>query len=309
MKKITNSPLAVIASLLLASSSFVGCTKENLSNPDAATTTEETTAALEAPVPGGSTALATTTTTAPTTTTTPFNLSVTYAGRANSAYGLSQASPDYKNVSYWMGTNTSVEGGTLRTKLTKNVVGISGGTLSKMDVPDAREYQLTYSIKFDNDFDFSYGGKVGFGFLIGNGYTGGTPGWDGNGGSARLMWYKQNGRVFLKPYIYHKDQPGTYGNDFGKSFPATGSLQKGVWYTVKMYVKANNGSNTDGRFRLTINGVIVMDQAIRWTTNDANRLVKHVVFETFRGGAESYWQSATDGNIYFNNVKYTVLKY
>ncbi|RYY95594.1 MAG: hypothetical protein EOO11_15475, partial [Chitinophagaceae bacterium] len=206
MKK-TNS-LAAIALLLISSASFVSCSKEDIAQPapaagnaiEAPMATDTST--MEAPDPTSAAALAGTALT--TTTTAPYKIAVNYAGRANSSYGLTQSQPDYKSVSYWMGSRTTVNGGTLRTTLARNIVGISGGTLSKMNVPDAAEYTLSFSMKFDSNFDFSYGGKVGFGLLIGNGYTGGTPGWDGNGGSARLMWYKQNGRVYLKPYIYYK---------------------------------------------------------------------------------------------------------
>ena len=64
------------------------------------------------------------------------------------------------------------------------------------------------------------------------------------------------------------------------------------------------GSNTDGRIQMVVNGVTLIDQSIRWTTNDLQRLINNVCFENFRGGAETYWQSATDGHIYFNNVKW-----
>jgi hypothetical protein len=198
----------------------------------------------------------------------------------------------------------------MKTTLLKYQIGPSGGNVSRVDVLDAQEYQLSFDMKFAADFDWSAGGKVGFGFLIGEGNTGGDPAWDGNGGSARIMWKKRSdGTAALVPYLYYKDQPGTYGNEFGKSYPATGSsLQKDTWYNVKIYVKSNTGWNTDGQIRIVINGTTLMDQAIRWTTNDLQRLVKNVCFETFRGGAESYWQSATDGSIYFNNVTYTAIR-
>lgn len=246
----------------------------------------------------------------PTVTTSLYNLAVNWNSTTDGGYGYARAQTDFKNVVFWGNEQKSqISGGKLRTTLLKNSLG-EGGVISRVDVPDASEYQLQFDMMFDPNFDFSWGGKVGFGFLLGEGYTGGVPGTNGNGGSFRLMWYKNTsaGRVFLKPYVYYKDQPGTYGNDFGKSYPSSGSISKGVWYNVKMYVKSNTGSNTDGRVQLVINGTTIMDQAIRWTTNDMQRLVKNVCFETFRGGGESYWQSATDGHIYFDNVSWTALK-
>ncbi len=230
--------------------------------------------------------------------------------RPDGAYGLTQAITDFTNVPFWGDQSRSnITGSKFRTTLLKNSIGGAGGVISRIDVPDGSEYQMQFDMMFDSQFDFSAGGKVGFGFLIGKGYTGGTPGTDGNGGSARLMWYKGwDGRVYLKPYVYYKDQPGTYGNDFAKTYPTTGSIAKNQWYTVKMYVKCNTGANTNGRIRMEINGTVVMDQAIRWTTNDLERMVKNICFETFRGGAETYWQSATDGQIFFDNLSYTKIQ-
>ncbi|CAN5243420.1 hypothetical protein BH09BAC2_BH09BAC2_22590 [soil metagenome] len=247
-------------------------------------------------------------TTGTTTTTTP-DLSVNFNNLVNTTYGFTQATLDFKNPVYWNSYNTQSYNGMLKANLASYTVGPSGGAMSKFDVTDAAAYQLQFDMMFDNNFDFSYGGKVGFGFLVGNGYTGGTPGWDGLGGSFRLMWYKNTstGANFLKPYAYYKDQPGTYGNDFGKAYPATGSIQKGVWYTVKMYIKSNTGSNTDGRMQLVINGTTVVDQAIRWTTDDTKRLTNTISFENFRGGSETYWQSTTEGTILFDNISWKAL--
>ncbi|RYZ20957.1 MAG: hypothetical protein EOO16_14795 [Chitinophagaceae bacterium] len=255
-----------------------------------------------------STELATIATT--TATTAPlYSLALNWAGRANSTYGITQATSDFKNIAFW-GTNTTLTNGTLTTTLLRNKIGPSGGNVSRVNVPDGSEYTVQFDMMFDANFDWSSGGKVGFGCLIGNGYTGGQPGWDGAGGSARVMWYKgTGGRVYLKPYVYHKDQKGTYGDDFGKSYPSTGSLVKGKWYRVMLYVRSNTGSNTNGAFKMTVDGVTVVDMPIRWTTQDSKRLINNICLETFRGGAETYWQSATDGKVSYNNVSWKLTKY
>jgi len=130
------------------------------------------------------------------------SLSVNWNNRTDGPYGYTLATQDFKTVPFWGDqVRSQVSGGRLRTTLTKNALGGEGGVISRVDVPDGSEYQLQFDMMFDPQFDFSWGGKVGFGFLIGNGYTGGVPGTDGNGGSFRLMWYKNTstGPVFLKP--------------------------------------------------------------------------------------------------------------
>src|SRR5690606_13158509 len=101
---------------------------------------------------------------------------------------------------------------------------------------------------------------------------------------------------------YYKDMPGNCGHDFGKKYPSSGSIQKGTWYTVKIYVKSNSGSSTNGRVKYTINGTTVLDTAIRWTTNDTKRLINKLAFSTFRGGSTPDWESSTDGYIYFDDL-------
>lgn len=231
------------------------------------------------------------------------NISVNWNNYADGVYTSSEAAADFGNISGWNDTRTWISGGTCRIKLLANALSGAGGVIGNIDISDGSAYELDYDVRFHSQFDFSRGGKIGFGFLVGDGNTGGDPGWDGNGGSLRMMWYQTDaGRVFFQPYVYYKDQPGQYGNSFGKSYPSSGSLSKGQWYHVHMYIKSNTGSNTDGRAEIVINGTTVLNQAIRWTTNDSKRLIRNVSFHTFRGGSQSYWQSSTDGYIYYDNL-------
>lgn len=231
------------------------------------------------------------------------NISVNWNNYSDGTWTTAEAAADFGNISGWNESRTWISGGTSRIKLLANALSGAGGVIANIDISDGTAYELDYDVRFHSQFDFSRGGKIGYGFLVGDGNTGGDPGWDGNGGSLRLMWYQTDaGRVFFQPYVYYKDQPGQYGNSFGKSYPSGGSLNKGQWYHVHMYIKSNTGSNTDGRVEIVIDGTTVLNQAIRWTTNDAKRLIRNLSFHTFRGGSQSYWQSSTDGYIYYDNL-------
>lgn len=48
-----------------------------------------------------------------------------------------------------------------------------------------------------------------------------------------------------------------------------------------MYLKSNTGKNADGHVQIKINGVALLDQQIRWTTNDAKRFVTKLFFHTY----------------------------
>ncbi|MFY0255987.1 polysaccharide lyase [Chitinophaga sp. 30R24] len=230
--------------------------------------------------------------------------SVNWDGYATgTTYTSGNAAADFGNVTGWNNSRAYISNGNLRIQLDPNALSAAGGVVANIDVSDGTAYEMDYDIRFHSQFDWSRGGKVGFGFSVGDGNTGGDPGWDGNGGSLRLMWYQNDaGRVYFQPYLYYKDQPGDYGDDFGLSYPASGSIQKGTTYHVHLYIKSNTGSNTDGHVQIVINGTVLLDRNIRWTTNDRKRQIREVTFHTFRGGSQSYWESSSVGYIYYDNL-------
>lgn len=238
------------------------------------------------------------------------NLNVNWNNRAHgTTYTSTQAAEDFGNVGGWNNSRAYISNGTCRITLLPNALSGAGGVVANVDVTDGTAYELDFDVKFHSQFDFSRGGKIGFGFGVGDGNAGGDPGWDGNGGSLRLMWYtNDNGRTYFHPYVYHRDQEGQYGDNFGASYPSSGSLQKEQWYSVHMYIKSNTGSSTNGRAQIKINGTTLIDRNIRWTTNDTKRFIRNLWFHTFRGGSQSYWQSNTTGYIYYDNLRVNKLE-
>jgi hypothetical protein len=237
------------------------------------------------------------------------NRAIDWSDRLNDSYSLDEAVTDFGNIQYgWQESRAFNSAGTFRIKLLKNALGANCGIISKIDIASGSEYELQFDVKFHSAFDWSRGGKIGFGFSIGDGFSGCNPAWSGDGGTFRLMWYQNNdGRIYFQPYAYYKDQPENCGDTFNKTFPETGSLVRGHWYAVKLYAKSNTGTNTDGKIKLTIDGVVVLNQSIRWTTNDSKRLINALYLSTFRGGSQAYWQSDTDGYIYFDNLSWKKL--
>lgn len=238
------------------------------------------------------------------------SFSLNWNSRTNgSTYTNSQASSDFGNVSGWQDSRAYItngkDGNGSRVTLLPNALSSAGGMVANVDISDGAAYEMDFDVKFHSEFNWRRGGKVGFGFKVGDGNTGGDPGWDGNGGSLRMMWYSPNSdpnRVFFQPYVYHKDQVGQYGDTYTQRYPSSGALQKGVWYHVHMYIKSNTGSSTNGRAQILINGTPILDTSIRWTTNDSKRLIKDLTFHTFRGGSDDPWKSSTTDYIYYDNL-------
>lgn len=232
------------------------------------------------------------------------NRTVNWNNRTDGSYSASEASADFGNYrGTWQESRAYNSSGTCRVTLLKNSLSGACGLIVNIDVSDGTSYEMDWQVKFHSAFDWSRGGKLGFGFHIGDGNTGCDRADDGNGGTLRVMWYQTDaGRVFLQPYVYYKDMPSTCGNSFGKSYPSSGSLSKGTWYNVHLWVQLNTGSNTDGWVEMKVNGTNVLRQQIRWVTNDSKRMVKEITFHTFRGGSQTYWQSASDCYIYYDNL-------
>ncbi|MDB5012434.1 MAG: hypothetical protein JWQ25_636 [Daejeonella sp.] len=240
------------------------------------------------------------------------DFTLNWENRANaSTYTASQAGTDFGNVAGWNDSRAYISNGngggnSMRATLLPNTLSGDCGLISNTDITDGAAYEMDYDVKFHSQFNWGRGGKVGFGFSIGEGNTGGDPAWDGNGGTLRLMWYSPDSnpnRVYFQPYLYYKDQPGQFGNEFGKSYPSSGALVKGQWYHVHLYIKSNTGSNTNGHVQIVINGTIILDQDIRWTTNDSQRLIKGLTFHTFRGGSQDYWKVSTTDYVYYDNLQ------
>ena len=285
--KINLQKLTGIA-VLICSLSVLGCSK-NSPQPDEPTTSTEKISVDKTMAVAAAQAY-------------PSNINTGF-DHADGSYSYSEASSDFGMAALtgWNESRAYISSGWARVTIAPN--SVSNGLISQADISDGSAYEATFKVRFHSQFDWSKGGKVGFGFLIGEGNTGCDIATDGNGGSLRLMWYNNGERVYFQPYVYHRDMPDACGDNFGKSYPSVGSLVKGNTYNVRMYAKSNTGSSKNGWVQLVINGTTVIDQAIRWTTNDAQRLIKRLSFHNFRGGKDvGVWGSSQTSYIYFDDL-------
>lgn len=221
-------------------------------------------------------------------------------------YTKEKALKDFGNLtSGWNESRAHITTEQCQIRLCKNALSASGGMIAKYSVKPGSEYSTTFKVKFHADFDWCTGGKIGPGFFIGDGAAGGS-GCDGQGGSARLVWHqhRNTGEVFFQVYAYHTGQTSEYGNCFGRYPPEGSSLAKNTWYEVTIYVKSNTGDNTDGRLKTTVNGQVICDQAMRWTSDDSKRLVNRMEFATFRGGATDDYMSTSDSFVYYKDLSW-----
>jgi hypothetical protein len=224
-------------------------------------------------------------------------------GRASGSYAYTQAVKDFGNIAQgWNDSRAHIVAKQCQIKLCRDSLSASGGMIAKYNIVPRAEYTATFELRFDADFEWCTGGKLGLGFFIGDGAAGGS-GCDGQGGSARLVWHKhpRTGEVYLQAYAYHKDQKSRYGECFGR-YPAEGSLVTDQWYAVTLCVKSNTCHNTDGRLKMIVSGYEVCDRAMAWTTDDKKRLIHRMEFATFRGGATDDYKSGSDTHVYYRKL-------
>ena len=168
------------------------------------------------------------------------------------------------------------------------VGGPTGSDGFAFDIPLARpavEYTLSYAVRFEPGFQFVHGGKLP-GLGPARPVTGGEPltpeGW-----SARVMW-RDGGRAEL--YVYHQDQPGTYGEPGAGESAAY--FVPGRWHSVSLQVRVNApAASANGAVVLYVDGELVdrHDNLRLRATEGANGLVSNLLFHTFHGGHGPEW--------------------
>nr|WP_294897939.1 hypothetical protein [uncultured Pedobacter sp.] len=232
------------------------------------------------------------------------NIKLNWNKSKSGAYTKQQAEKDFGSIIDWAPTRVDIVNKTFRVTLLPNSLSGTGGLVAKSWIEEGTAYELKYEVKFDKDFDFGKGGKVGFGLRVGDGNTGCDKANDGNGGSARVMWYTSGGTTKFKPYMYYYDMPENCGDNIVANafYPKEGSIEKGKWYKIRIYVKSNNYDKKDGRIQVSIDGNTVLDQPIRWTANNAKRFINKLSNDTFRGGSGDDWKTDNTGYIYLDNL-------
>ena len=175
-------------------------------------------------------------------------------------------------------------------------------TGAKWQIPGKQEYYFSYWLKFDGDFDFNgprhSGGKLP-GLGSGDLASGGNKPNGNNGFTSRYMW-REDGKATL--YLYHMDQPGTYGEDVSLT-GADGNdkyFQRGKWHNMVQRVKANDGSQSNGEVDVWMDGEQVLDlDGLKFMTG--NQGIDTAYFSTFHGGYGSDWWPDHNVNASFDD--------
>lgn len=184
------------------------------------------------------------------------------------------------------------------------------------------EATVSYEVFFPDSFTWVKGGKVGFGFGLGDGdeYASGAD-WENRCGSVRTMWREggqaigylylpkeglsRDGVIRAQSKAFQASCEGSLGKPAGIDVffknRAGLSFTKG-WNSVSVHVKLNAPGKNDGVYRLTVNGVTRELTDVKYRNNGSIH-INGVIFSTFFGGSSGEWACTTPQRISFRRVQ------
>lgn len=198
----------------------------------------------------------------------------------------------------------------------KNPVGGVGFYSTPLQIYNATDVTLSYSVKFDKTFDPVLGGKLPGLFINNeNNYSGGSGGKHTNNTSCRIAW---RSNFFAEAYVYLpkniKQSDEYYDNtiinpEYGDSiWKNSFILDNTKWNNITLRIKLNtfnndilNSPNQDGILELQINDIKKSLYNLIWTTQPHNK-VETIIFESFFGGSSPKAITPNDTWSYFKNI-------
>lgn len=180
--------------------------------------------------------------------------------------------------------------------------------------------ELEYRVKFGTGFDFVRGGKLP-GLIGGTGNVGGNKPDGTDGFSARMMWRtdgsggsplssSQTDRASIVQYVYHPDQPKTFGEDFRYDDGTNGDwkeFESDRWYHVRHRVEMNTPGQNDGVITVWLDGEKVLDVNNVRFRDVATLQIDQMYFSTFFGGGSDIWATSKDEVAYFDDFRITAV--
>lgn len=192
------------------------------------------------------------------------------------------------------------------------------GAQWKLDFDQGYEaVQLEYRVKFGAGFDFVRGGKLP-GLIGGEGNVGGNAPDGTDGFSARMMWRTDGSsgsnltpdKSNIVQYVYHPDQPGTFGEDFrwddGPSSEWT-EFESDRWYSLRHLVVMNTPGQNDGVIKAWLDGEQVLSVDNIRFRDVASLQIDQMYFSTFFGGGSSDWATSKDEIAFFDDFRITAV--
>lgn len=236
-----------------------------------------------------------------------------------SSYSLSEWAADGWSAPWDLGmsSRTWIDGVNFRHSGTKSLritypAGKIGPENSGAQAPftliPAREYYLSYWVRFSSDFSWGttqFAGKLGLGLAGGGACSGGQVCTGYNGFSSRMIW-RSGGQAAI--YYYHMGHEGQYGDYVVLKTRAGADIYypRGTWVHVAQRLKVNSVSNgvanPDGEIEVWYNGTSAARiSGLRFVRNAD--VVDKAYFSSFFGGATAEFAPMHNSYVWYDDLK------
>lgn len=172
-------------------------------------------------------------------------------------------------------------------------------------IPQTKKAVMEYRLKFENGFDWTYGGKL--------------PGLCGGGScpagctdisnqqksfSTRIMWQKLGGMI---TYPYWPDNTNRCGGTWRWHEPGNTSknltMKDNTWYTVRQELEVGTANATNGKLRMFLNNQLVYENNKARFVTDNNTYINAAYWTTYVGGSTDMFRPSRDQHIFFDDFK------
>ena len=198
-----------------------------------------------------------------------------------------------------------------------------------MNLAEARTASFTYTVEFQDGFDWKLGGKLP-GWYGGDSADAGKhcTGHEGSAScfSSRLMW-RDGGIGEIYNYYWGSEQayctdPSTYhigtadiicnagsGDSLGRgAFHFEAGKPVTITNTISLNTMNGNTPNADGSQSLIVDGVKVIDaQSLVLRHHDGGR-IRGLFFSTFFGGSGDSWACPKEQEVTFSDISVSILE-
>ncbi|PTN07311.1 hypothetical protein C8N47_11924 [Mangrovibacterium marinum] len=187
----------------------------------------------------------------------------------------------------------------LEVKIPAHHFGPITGAQWSLPVAPADEYFLSYSVRFNDHFNFVKGGKLP-GLAGGTANTGGHVPSGYDGWSARMMFW-ENGK--LSYYLYYPKQSGRWGERLYLTTQSgdTLQLQSGKWHRITQHIRMNEPQQADGLLEAWVDEQLVFSANNILFRKAPELQIDQILFSVFMGGDNLSWTSDKDQYICFDN--------
>lgn len=158
---------------------------------------------------------------------------------------------------------------------------------------------MSFRVMYHRDFFFTLGGKLPR--LQGGTYKACVPPTEGF--SAAVSWnawdFKDPTHGWIKPYVYHLDQPGDCGQG---STASDAKIEPGRWYTVQTFTEMNTVGQADGVMKIWVDGRLVYQRSSYRFRDDAALAIERFQFLHGFGGKDTdEFRATKDETTYFDD--------